>query len=86
MGPVEGVFIYLLWWWVLLFTVLPWRIGPRAERQPGHDAGAPANPYLRQKFLITSLLAGVGTFTVWLFIPADAEDRGGALATLLGFG
>ena len=86
MSLADGALIYLLWWWVILFAVLPWRVSPPTEVPKGHDAGAPEKPYLPQKFAITSALAALATFFVWLAIPADASHRGGVLAVLLGFG
>jgi predicted secreted protein len=59
MGPVSGIVVYLLVWWVTLFAVLPW--GVRTDETA---AGAPANPRLKQKFLITTAVSAV----IWCVI------------------
>lgn len=54
----SGVLVYVMWWVIVLFIVLPWgvRIPERAER--GHATSAPEKPYIGLKLLATSLLAG----------------------------
>lgn len=64
MGLVTGIAVYLIVWWIVLFTVLPWGARPPAETQPGHVESAPANPRLRLKFAVTTVLAAV----VWAVI------------------
>lgn len=52
---------YVVIWWVVLFAVLP--LGVRSQSEHGHIAtgtepGAPANPQLGRKAVITSAIAG----------------------------
>lgn len=54
---ILGFFTYLILWWILLFLVLPWGVTSQSDGQPGWDKGAPKNPNLKLKFLITSVLA-----------------------------
>jgi predicted secreted protein len=67
-GPFTAVAIYLIVWWVVLFTVLP--LGSRShaeagvELKDGGDPGAPLSPNLKRKFLTTTWVAAV----VWLLI------------------
>lgn len=49
--------IFLLIWFVVLFTVLPWGVRPSAEPEPGHDPGAPANPQLGRKAIATTVIS-----------------------------
>ncbi len=70
MGPVSGVVVYLLTWWVTLFCVLPWGNNPDAEPEAGNAKSAPANPRIAKKFLITTLLSAV----LWLMIYALIES------------
>ena len=54
--------LYFVLWWTVLFGVLP--LGNAAEGDPqrlvpGQDPGAPASPRLREKALLTTLVAGV---------------------------
>jgi predicted secreted protein len=51
------VAIFLLIWFVILFTVLPFGIQHSAEPEPGHDPGAPVNPHLWRKAIITTAIS-----------------------------
>lgn len=64
MSVFTGIIVYLLIFWTVLFTVLPW--GNRApERQTEGMAGsAPANPRIKKKFLITFLVSSL----IWAII------------------
>lgn len=64
MSWVTGIFIYVLIWWTALFAVLPWGLRHDFNQQNGHATGAPLNPRIRQKFLITSLVAAA----IWVAI------------------
>ena len=53
--------IYFICWWVVLFAILPLRLGSQAS-ESGHDphaeaSGAPQVPQLRAKFLITTIVS-----------------------------
>jgi predicted secreted protein len=63
MGPVSGIVVYVIVWWTVLFTVLPW--GVRQPDQPETGVvGAPINPNLRKKFIATTLISAI----IWLII------------------
>ena len=62
MSLADGALIYLLWWWVILFAVLPWRVSPPTEVPKGHDAGAPEKPYLPAKVCDYFGAGGAGDF------------------------
>jgi predicted secreted protein len=49
--------IFLLIWFVILFAVLPWGVRQPTDTAPGHDPGAPANPQLGRKALITTAIS-----------------------------
>jgi predicted secreted protein len=57
-----AVAAYVIIWWVVIFAVLPFGVQHAEEGDPGHAAGAPANPRLLLKVSITSLIAAV----IWL--------------------
>jgi predicted secreted protein len=59
MNPFTGILVYVIVWWVVLFMVLPW--GVRREQNPekGNEVGAPANPMIARKLLITSIISVV---------------------------
>lgn len=64
MGLISGIAVYVLIWWVVLFTVLPWKVRPPVKPGMGHATSAPKAPNLGIKFLVTSLISGV----VWVII------------------
>jgi predicted secreted protein len=49
--------IFLLIWFVILFAVLPWGVQQPTETEAGHDPGAPANPQLGRKAIITTVIS-----------------------------
>jgi predicted secreted protein len=56
-GIASQFFIFLIIWWLVLFAVLPWGIRRQESGDIGHDPGAPANPMLLKKALITTVVA-----------------------------
>ncbi len=65
----SGIMIYVLLWWVVLFTVLPWGNRPLDNPEPGHAPSAPANPRLGLKAAITSAIAGA----IWILVFLTME-------------
>ena len=72
MNWFTGLVLYVLIWWTVLFAVLP--IGTRpveeADQQTGWR-GAPEQPRLLMKVIITTLVAAVVWFGSWLLITSD---------------
>jgi predicted secreted protein len=64
-GWVSGVFIYVLIWFVVLFTVLPWGVKIPENPEPGHAPSAPINPRIGTKLVATSLVSAVVWAIVW---------------------
>jgi len=65
MDIIIGIFIYILIWWVALFAVLPWGNNKPPENPgEGHASSAPETPYLKQKFIATTIVAAI------LWLPA----------------
>ncbi len=63
--------IYFIMWWITLFAVLPLGVqsqheGPGAVE--GTDLGAPIQPQMLRKVLITTVLALPGTALIYWFI------------------
>ena len=63
---------FLTLWWVVLFAVLPWGIQSHAEAgievHDGGAPGAPVNPKLKEKFLITTLVTAILFAILWLVV------------------
>ncbi len=67
MGVVTGIVLYAIIWFMTLFVILPFRLKSQSEDGevvPGTPGSAPADPALRKRFLITTLVAAV----VWAVI------------------
>ena len=71
MSWFSGIMVYIIIWWLVLFTVLPWGNRPPAEPEPGHAPSAPENPRLALKAAVTSAIAAV----IWLFVYLAMENR-----------
>ena len=57
MSWVTGIAVYVVLWWIVLFAVLPWGVQPAEDLPPGADRGAPAQPRMGLKVLVTTLIA-----------------------------
>jgi predicted secreted protein len=66
-----GIVVYVLTWWVTLFAVLPWGNRTPESPLPGTADGAPDQPRLWLKFLVTTLVAAV----IWGGIEALVESN-----------
>jgi predicted secreted protein len=58
MNWLTGPAAFIVIWWIVIFAVLPIGVKP-AEDEMGGRAGAPANPNLAKKALITTVIAAV---------------------------
>ena len=61
---LKGFLIYVIIWWIVVFTILPIGIRKQDKVEKGHAEGAPQNPQILKKFLITSIIA----FILWLLV------------------
>jgi predicted secreted protein len=73
--------IYFICWWIVLFAVLPLRIGPQAregESDPFADAaGAPHAPNMGLKFLVTTIVSALifaAIYAVFAFRLVTLDD------------
>ncbi len=75
MDILTTVFVFVLVWWLVIFTVLPWGNKALDNPQTGHAASAPANPRLKKKlfwttvisFILTAILWGMAQYGGWSF-------------------
>ena len=80
MGPVSGLVLFAVIWFLVLFVVLPLRLetqGDRGEVEPGTQAGAPANLDMWKKARVTTYVAVViwavvGGLVIWCGILVTA--------------
>ena len=63
MGITGSIIVYVLIWWMIFFSVLPVGIQSKKEkfkeRIDGIDPGAPNNPKMGKKFLITTIITSI---------------------------
>lgn len=71
MGWFSGILVYVMIWWVVFFTVLPWGLHVPEEQEPGHATSAPSNPRLWRKAAITSGIAAVLWVIAYYLITSD---------------
>lgn len=72
---VTGILVFVIIWWLVFFTILPWGIRRAGAEEEGHDAGAPANPALLRKALVTTVISGVLFVGAWWVIEAGYFDH-----------
>ena len=58
--------IIVIFWWLILFIILPTGINKQKKVKFGNDPGAPNDPMLKKKFLITTIAAFIVTLIVFI--------------------
>ncbi|WP_207458520.1 DUF1467 family protein [Azospirillum sp. SYSU D00513] len=71
MGWVSGIATYIVVWWIVLFAVLPWGAQAPETPEPGMADGAPERPRILLKFAVTSVVALVVWFGIYLLVNSD---------------
>ena len=56
-GP--GIVVFIIIWWLVLFTVLPWGVRRDENPEEGHEPGAPLNPRMWLKVGVTTAISTV---------------------------
>ena len=63
MGITGSIIVYVLIWWIIFFSILPVGIQSNKEKfreqVGGIDPGAPNNPKMGKKFLITTIITSI---------------------------
>ena len=54
---LEIIVIFVVIWWLVLFMVLPFGVQKDDEIVGGNDPGAPKNPMLKKKIILTSIIS-----------------------------
>ena len=71
MGWVTGIAVYILIWWVTIFTVLPFGARRAEDPQAGTVESAPDNPRLPLKFAVTTGIATVLWLILYVLVKSD---------------
>ena len=75
MGITGSIIVYVLIWWMIFFSVLP--VGIQSNKQKfkekleGIDQGAPKNPKMAKKFLITTIITSIIFIVIYYLVEFD---------------
>ena len=75
MGITGSIIVYVMIWWVIFFSVLP--IGIQSNKEVfrdkigGIDPGAPKNPRIVKKFLITTFITTIIFVVIYYLVEID---------------
>jgi|TARA_R110002072_G_scaffold237600_2_gene394961 predicted secreted protein len=70
MTIATGLLLFLIVWWTVIFMILPIGVAPPEHPETGHDPGAPANPNIGRKAVITTVVSAL----IWLVIYGVIES------------
>ncbi|MDC1212789.1 DUF1467 family protein [Pelagibacteraceae bacterium] len=75
MGITGSIIVYVLIWWMIFFSVLPIGIQSKKEkfreRVDGIDQGAPNNPKIGKKFLITTIITSIIFIVIYYLVKLN---------------
>ena len=75
MGITGSIIVYVLIWWIIFFSVLPVGIQSNKEafreKLEGIDPGAPKNPKIAKKFLLTTIITTIIFIVIYYLIRSD---------------
>jgi predicted secreted protein len=59
MGWITATAVYIVIWWIVIFAVLPWGMKAIDRNDSGFEPGAPQDPRIVRKVIITTIVATV---------------------------
>ena len=72
MGITGSIIVYVLIWWIIFFSILPVGIQSNKEKYKenieGIDPGAPKNPRIAKKFLITTIITSIIFIVIYYLV------------------
>ena len=75
MGITGSIIVYVLIWWIIFFSVLPVGIQSNKEKFRekigGIDPGAPNNPKIGKKFLITTIITSIIFIVIYYLVKLN---------------
>jgi len=83
MGTTGSFIVYICIWWIIFFSVLP--VGIKSQDVKfkddlrGNDPGAPKNPSILKKFLITTLITSIIFAVIYYLVINDHLNLRGYL-------
>ena len=83
MSTTGSLIVYISIWWIVFFSVLP--IGIKSENVEikdelhGNDPGAPKNPRIAKKFIITTLITSIIFLVIYYLVSQNYLNLRGYL-------
>ena len=83
MGTTGAFIVYICIWWIVFFSILP--IGIKSQNIEfkddlrGNDPGAPKNPRIIKKFLITTLITSIIFLVIYYLVSQNYLNLRGYL-------
>ena len=75
MGTTGSIIVYVLIWWMIFFSILPMGIQSNKEKFKekieGIDPGAPNNPKIGKKFLITTIITSIIFIVIYYLVKLN---------------
>ena len=75
MSITGSIIVYVMIWWIIFFSVLPVGIQSNKEvfkeKIEGMDPGAPKNPKIALKFLITTLITSIIFVVIYYLVDIE---------------
>ena len=75
MGITGSIIVYVMIWWIVFFSVLPVGIQSNKEKFrekiEGVDPGAPNNPKIPRKFLITTIITSIIFIVIYYLVESN---------------
>jgi len=68
---LNGLFVYAILWWLVLFMVLPWGVRSPKTLEEGHMPGAPEKPHMWKKVAATTAIATVFWLIIHFLVESD---------------
>ncbi len=75
MGITGSIIVYVMIWWIIFFSLLP--VGIKSNKEVFHekiegiDPGAPKNPKIAKKFLITTIITSIIFVVIYYLVKLD---------------
>jgi predicted secreted protein len=83
MSTTGSLIVYISIWWIVFFSVLPFGIKSQnakfGDQLNGNDRGAPRNPKIGKKFLITTLITSVIFIAIYFMVSKNYLNLRGYL-------
>ena len=75
MSITGSIIVYVMIWWIVFFSILPIGIQSKKEKfrdtVEGVDPGAPNNPKIAKKFLITTIITSIIFIMIYYLVNND---------------